>query len=124
MRCMLRNKVPFAYCLYLRTEPAVDENGHRTGEKKIIYAEAVETRANISSATGEAQEEVFGSLAEYDKVIVIDDPNFPMDENTVLFVDKTPEYTEDGTPLYDYTVKKVARSLNSVSYAIKKVTVS
>ncbi len=124
MRCMERNKVPFGYCLYIRTEPVLDEEGKRTGEKKVIYEDVVETKANISSATGEAQEEVFGSLAEYDKVIVIDDPKFPMDENTVLFVDKAPEFTEDGQPLYDYTVKKVARSINSVSYAIKKVTVS
>ncbi len=124
MRCMERNKVPFAYCLFLRTEPVLDEDGHRTAEKKVVYAEAEEARANISCATGEAQEEVFGNLSDYDKVIVMDDPRFPMDENTVLFVDKAPEYTEDGTPLYDYTVKKVARSLNSVSYAIKKVTVS
>lgn len=124
MRCMERNKVPFAYCLYLSTEPVLDENGNRTGEKKVNYAEVVKTKANVSSATGEAQEEVFGSLAEYDKVIVIDDPKFPMDENTVLFVDKAPEFTEEGQPLYDYVVKKVARSINSVSYAIKKVTVS
>lgn len=121
---MERNKVPFGYCLYIRTEPVLDEHGNRTGEKRVIYEDVVETKANISSATGEAQEEVFGSLAEYDKVIVIDDPKFPMDENTVLFVDKAPEFTEDGQPLFDYTVKKVARSINSVSYAIKKVTVS
>ena len=44
-----------------------------------------------------------------------------MDENSVLFVDKEPEF-QDGIPLYDYIVKKVARSLNSVAYAIARVT--
>ena len=42
----------------------------------------------------------------------------------MLFVYKAPEYDEDGQPLYDYQVEKVARSLNSVSYAIVKRPVS
>lgn len=124
MRCMERNKVPFHYCLYDKAEPLLDEQGHRTGEKRIFYKEAVLFQANISSAMGDAQEEMFGKDTPYDKVIVIEDPKFPMDENTVLFVDKEPEYDEQGQPLYDYRVEKVARSLNSVSYAISKRPVS
>lgn len=57
-----------------------------------------------------------------------------IDEYTVLWVDKTPQVDETGalvtnddgeviTP-HDYIVKKVAKSLNSVSVAISKVTVS
>ena len=57
-------------------------------------------------------------------MIVTDDLLCPIDENTVLFIDKEPGYTEDGTPLYDYIVKRVARSLNSISYAVSKVSVS
>lgn len=124
MRCMERNKVPFWYCLYDHTEPLTDVQGNLTGEKRVIYKEAQAFRANISSAMGEAQEEMFGKDTPYDKVIVIADPKFPMDENTVLFVDKEPEYDDDGQPLYDYQVEKVARSINSVSYAIRKAPVS
>ena len=47
-----------------------------------------------------------------------------MDENTVLFIDKAPEYDEEGSPLYDYRVKRVATSINSISYAVEKVSVS
>ena len=58
----------------------------------------------------------------------------PIDEYTVLWVDTVPQVDEDGalvtneeneviTP-HDYIVKKVARSLNSVSIAISKVNVS
>ena len=47
----------------------------------------------------------------------------PIAEDTVLFVDKNPEY-KDGKPLYDYIVKRVAKSLNSISIAISKVNVS
>ena len=42
----------------------------------------------------------------------------------VLFVDKEPEYDAEGQPLYDYIVRRVARSLNVVAYAIRKVSVS
>ena len=57
-------------------------------------------------------------------MIVTDDLTCPIDENSVLFVDKLPEYSEDGTPLYDYVVKRVAKSLNAIAYAIQKVNVS
>jgi hypothetical protein len=55
---------------------------------------------------------------------VLDDVNIPIDENSVLWVDKAVEYDENGNPLFDYVVKKVARSLNSVSFAISKVKLS
>ena len=57
-------------------------------------------------------------------MIVTDDLSCPIDENTVLFIDKEPEYDDNGNPLYDYIVKRVAKSLNSISYAVSKVTVS
>lgn len=81
-------------------------------------------RDNVSAATGSAQVEQFGNFISYDKVIVTDNLSCPIDENTVLFVDKEPEYDADGNPLYDYIVRRVAKSLNSISYAISKVTVS
>ena len=59
-------------------------------------------------------------------MIVIADPKFPIDEYSILWVDSMPEVKEDGTTdtPHDYVVKKVARSLNSVSIAISKVNVS
>lgn len=124
MRCLERNKVSFWYCPFVRKEPVVDEEGRKTGEQRVIYDTAVPVNANVSSAMGEAQEQVFGNLEAYDKVIVIEKPDFPMDENSVLFVDKAPAYGKDGQPLFDYVVKQVARSLNTVSYAITKAVVS
>ena len=67
-------------------------------------------------------------------MIVIDNDAPDIDEYTVLWVDTVPTVDEDGvltvnengeilTP-HDYIVKKVAKSLNSVSIAISKVTVS
>ena len=125
MKIMERNKRPLWYLLYDRKAPAVDVEGNETGEEIIVYKPAVALRANVSPASGSSQVEQFGNLAGYDKVIVTDDMSCPIDENTVLFVDKEPEYREaDGKPLYDYIVKRVAKSLNTIAYAVTKVSVS
>lgn len=124
MKILERNKVALWYQLYDRKEIVEDEYGNETGGSKPIYKPAVKLRANVSSATGTAQMEQFGNFAGYDKVIVTDDLTCPIDENSVLFIDKLPEYSDDGTPLYDYVVKRVAKSLNAIAYAVQKVTVS
>lgn len=123
MKTMERNKTAFWYMTYADRVPVMDEYGNEIGEL-VTYNQPVMLRANISPATGSSQVEQFGSLAGYDKVIVIDDVSCPIDENSVLFIDKAVEFSDDGKPLYDYTVKRVARSLNSVSYAVTKVSVS
>ena len=123
MRCMNRNKRTVYYCLYKDNVPLRDRSGHLTGERYSGYEERKPLRCNVSPANGNAQIEQFGNLDAYDKVIVTDDMSCPIDEHTVLFVDKPPAYTEDG-PVYDYTVKRVARSKNSIAYAISKVEVT
>lgn len=138
MRCLKRNMTPFWYCLYSSASAMTDEYGNDTGEPDITYQNAVQMCANISSATGQAQTEMFGNLDSYDKVIVTDDLSCPIDEHTVLFVDKEPEYPvitpsvsastsevqyDTAHPKYDYIVKRVAKSLNSVSIAVRKVDV-
>ena len=139
MKCLNRNKRAFYYCLYAGKTPIVDEYGNETGESIITYEDPVQMYANVSQATGQSNTEQFGNLENYDKVVVTEDLNCPIDENSVLFVDKEPEFTNvlthtvtaittnDETvsvPVYDYTVRRVAKSLNSVSIAIKKVDVS
>lgn len=124
MKLMERNKTSFHYLLYKGVEPERDADGYETGEERVVYEEAVSMRANVSAASGTAQVEQFGNLVSYDKVIVTEDMSCPMDENTVLFLDKAPEYDANGSPLYDYRVKRVATSINSISYAVEKVSVS
>lgn len=124
MKTMERNKRCFWYLLFDRKVAITDEWGNESGEHIVLYKDAVKMNANVSAATGASQVEQFGSFISYDKVIVVDDPSCPIDENTVLFIDKEPEYAEDGTPMYDYIVKRVAKSLNSISIAVSKVMVS
>ena len=118
-----RNDSTFYYCLFDDTETLYDDYGNESG-LRTIYGEPVEMYANISPATGAAQTEQFGNLENYDKVIITRDMDCPIDENSVLFIDKEPEYSLDGDPIYDYTVRRVAKSLNSISIAVRKVNVS
>lgn len=123
MKILKRNKTPFWYQLYDRTKTVEDEDGNEVGSA-VVYKDAVEMKGNISSATGSAQVEQFGNFAGYDKVIVVDDMSCPIEETTALFIDKKPEYDAEGNPLFDYVVKRVAKSLNVIAYAVKRVDVS
>ena len=124
MRCMERNKTTFYYCSYEGEKAVLDADGYDTGEVQVVYSTPVPLRANVSPATGNTSVEQFGNSLQYDKVVVLNDPDCPIDEHTVLFVDTEPAFDTDGAPLFDYVVKKVARSLNSVSIAIGRVEVS
>ncbi len=123
MKLMKRNLSPVHYCLYSDSVPLKDTDGYETGETTVGYGEPVKIMCSVSPATGYAQVNMFGNLESYDKVLITDDMTCPIDENTVLFVDKAPEF-KDGKPIYDYTVRRVAKSLNAISYAVSKVKVS
>lgn len=135
MRCMNRNKVRFYYALYTTSvELPVDEWGNTLGEVDVQHGNPIECFANISAAKGETQTRQFGENVNYDKVIVMDNEAPPIDEYSILWIDTMPELDENGalavngdgeiiTP-HDYIVKKVAKSLNNVSFAVSKVNVS
>lgn len=132
-----RNDTDFWYCQY---DPSIqhiviDENGNESGEIVPHYGEATPFWANVSPAAGAAQFEQFGNMGNYDRVIVTRDMECPINENSVLFLEKEPEYTEletdDGEggtvtyllPKYDYLVKNVAKGLDAIAIAIRKVDV-
>lgn len=126
MQCMLRNMRSFYYATYDSKVELTDEYGNKTGEYEVIYTKPTECKGNISSAQGEVQNRQFGDSEIYDKVIALSNVNIPIDEHSILWVDTLPIINPDGTTdtPYDYVVKKVARSLNSVSIAISKVDVN
>lgn len=123
MKLMNRNLRPVYYCLYKGMTSLLDADGYETGEPSVQYDKPQKLMCNESPATGRAQLYMFGNLESVDKVLITDDMSCPIDENTVLFVDSKPGYRQ-GKPAYDYVVKRVARSLNSISIAISKVKVS
>ena len=125
MRGLVRNKSKFYYSSYIGETEIIDEYGNATGEYQIEYANPIECDANISAAQGEVKFRQFGESESYDKVIVLDDITAPIDEHSILWVDTLPLLNEDGTTdtPHDYTVRRVAKSLNSVAIAIRKVRV-
>lgn len=137
MRGLKRNQKTLYYQLYASNIPVyeTDLDGNivtdpitgeplLTGETKVGYADPVEFRANVSAARGSSESDLFGIDLVYDKTIVTCDMNLPIDELSVLFVDKKPEFDTGGNlaNVADYKIAKIARSLNSVQYAIKKIT--
>lgn len=121
MRTMLINQRTFYYALYNGKQPIVDGEGYETGELKVSYKPPVAMRANISPNTGRTEIMEFGNLDRYDAVIVTDDMSCPIDEETVLFIDSEPTFDELGLPLYNYTVRRVAKSINMIAIAVSKV---
>lgn len=134
MRCMNINKRRIYYALYDTKEPILDEHGYQTGQYEVKYHSPRPVLANVSAAKGEMSTRQFGDSEEYDRVIVLDDPNSPIDEHAVLWIDSTPALNSQGSMAtddngviqspWDYVVRKVARSLNSVSIAVSKVNLN
>ena len=119
MIALKRNKVKFYYA------PFIERQRNDKGYGFIsIYGETVAEFGNISPAIGNTSVEQFGNNVDYDKVIVLENPDTPIDENSILFLEIEPQKNTDGDYIYDYVVKKVARSINSVSIAVSKVNVS
>jgi len=116
----------FFYALYEGREAITDEYGNNTGEYIIKYSNPLEFYANISAAMGETQSRQFGESVSYDKVIVMDNDAPAIDEYSILWIDTIPQLNEDGSTVtpYDYIVKKIAKSLNVMSVAVSKVSVS
>ena len=125
MRCLTRNKTKFYYAKYIGETEIKDEYGNSIGEYELSYSNPIECNGNVSAAQGEMQSREFGESERYDKVIVLDDRNTPIDEYSILWVDTLPHLNEDGstTTPHDFIVKQVARSLNGVSIAIGKVDI-
>ena len=119
MRTQKSNRTPFWYALFTGDVPDIDENGFYTGEVSVSYADPVlYTKGNVSPATGQSSVEQFGTLENYDKVIVTADMQCPVDENTVLWIDE-----KNPNKPYDYVVKRIAKSKNGISIAVSKVRV-
>ena len=79
--------------------------------------------ANVSPASGAVAQEMVGTLDGYDRVLVSDLPECPIDETSVLYIDKEPPTAADAPVAYDYIVRRVAKSLNILAVAVRKVRV-
>lgn len=134
MRMCHRNIQHFWYAPYDST--VEDEYGNHVSSY-ATYGAVVETYGNISAARGEVAARQFGDIENYDKVIVVDDRDTPIDEYTVLWIDTDAPVTDlDGKPQivngkyvtpWDYVVVRVGRGLpgfGGAVIAVRKVNVA
>ena len=135
-RTAFRNKQPFWYALYESTVTTTDEYGNQNGTHPT-YGNPVLASGNISPARGNVYAQQFGEELRYDKVIVLNDRDTPIDEYAVLWIDTEPDLDANGaltvnasgeyaTP-WDYIVRRVGRGLPGFGdsvIAVSKVTVS
>ena len=123
MRLCNRNLKNFFYALFDNKVPIVDASGYNTGRYELKYHNPEEMTAYISAARGVSDTEQFGVSLDYERTIITDDMDCPINETSILWIDVVPEIDGEGktaTP-NDYKVVKVAKSINYISYAIKKV---
>lgn len=116
MQCLNQNKRTIYYALLTAIEENTDADGYYNGEYSPVYGVPTTLRINVSAERGSADMERFGIDTPYTKTLVTDDTACPIKEDSVLWIDKTPD---DGD--YNYVVVRVARSLNFISYAVREV---
>lgn len=122
MTLLARDKSPIAVCHYLGLVDITDEEGFFTGEKAIQYSAPVRMRANVSKAGGETAVEMLGTVIDYDKVILLENSLAEdIKETDVFFLDKEYEVDSSQTPLYDYRIKRIAKTPNITAIAVLKV---
>lgn len=118
MQCMSINKQKLYYALYEGKEEIVDEYGNKTGNYTIQYSDPVEAYMNISPARGTSDVEQFGINTNYTNTLITDDMACPIAEDSVLWIGKNVEES------YNYMVVAIAKSINSITIAVRKVDVS
>lgn len=115
MRDLKRNQSTVFYSLKSKTRDSVDRNGNPT----YSYSEPIEGKFSLSPNQGEADMQPFGRDVDYDRNMITHDMNCEIDEYSHLWIDKDP-----NNESYNYIVKKVAKSLNCIKFAIKEVNTS
>lgn len=118
MRDLKKNKQKVFYANPAPSSPILDEWGNETGAYTQEYGSPVELFINISAAQGENATREFGDLTDYDRTLATAKTDLPITEETVFWIDDL-----DFQKPHDYVVKKIAKSLNNVTYAVKKVAV-
>lgn len=141
MRTLNKNKQKMKYSIKGERKPIYetdsdgniiyyeDEEGNRipieTGSYTSGWSNPEDFKGNIAMSGGEAEAREFGlSVADYDAVLVLDKNEVPLEEGSLIWHEKEVKFKDDGevdTTSADYTVKKVANSLNSAKYVLKAV---
>lgn len=88
------------------------------GNESQSYGEIQPMKIAVSSEKGDAAAEAFGKDLDYDVSMVTHDMSCPINEYSRIWIDNAPDQP------HDYIVKRRAKSLNCIAYALKRVTVT
>lgn len=143
MRTLNKNKRTLYFSTYKGETAYLDENGDSTGEYIASYFPPEKVRMNIAAAKGDAERDPFGISEPYTNTLVTADMDCAMDESSVIWIGANPILEEasfgqmiDGkmhwfdsdsneigqTDAYSHVVVRKAESVNSITYAIRKVS--
>lgn len=95
---------------------------------KLTWASmTMSNTGNWTDNYGNAKVYQYGiSIADYDATILASRDEFDWDETTVLWVDHEPEYIDEdetipNTVTADFRVRRVAKSVNQISYLLRRI---
>lgn len=122
MRLVRRNLKTVYYCLLDHKEKVLDDDGNWTGEWKYIYAQPVATQMVCAPSRGYLHADYYGRLDSWERTVVSADMSLPIDVSTMIYLDKEPEFDDDGNPTnFNYSVRRVAPALNTILYSLMEV---
>jgi len=124
MRDLKRNQQTFYYAQFTGMEEITEPNSTvKTGERKKTYSTPVAMKANISPARGYADLKIFGKGLDYSKTICTCEMDCPITEESVLWIEKSPFGENNTTTSYNYIITQIARGLDNILYAVRKVDI-
>lgn len=94
MRDLNRNKKTIYYALYTGKSESTDLSGDYTGEQTLSYSDIKPFRIHMKEAQRIAPTEPFGVYKNYTHRMATHDLSCPIDEKTILWVDKFPSLSE------------------------------
>lgn len=142
MRTLTRNQQNMKYALMVGEMPEyeLDAEGNivyievdgelvpvETGGTVTEYSTPTSFRGNISMSGGEAQAKEYGiDVSQYDAVLVLKKGAIPITETSLIWHLSEPKYKDSANMMLDeksadYTVKRVAPSINFDKYLLQRI---
>ena len=141
MRALRRNQLVFWYSPCEGEADVFDEQGRRTGEKRIKRGQPIKCRGCVTASGGtgtagfnKTMYEPFGEAKRWDYIISLDHPDFEVGEAGVVWMNPThyrevpPQPVIDENYAFDipwqFEAKRISFSEHTVTLAVRSVMVS
>ena len=115
----MRYRRPIVFKNYVSTSYVEDSQGRKTGQRAVVYGDAITVYGTVSTPTGSTSLEMFGTDKDYDKYVVLDMTSITVTENSIFWIDV--QYGENVP--HDYVVRKVLKNHNFLTIGLRKVDV-